>query len=498
MNKTPCRSNHRPFRSGLLSCLLIGLAALNGAEAASRPDLKIDRAPVRPGGPATVTYAPAIEAASPSVVYIHTSQKIERPTTQDMPPFFNDPFFRRFFGEPQASPAPRERIPERREGLGSGVIISKDGYILTNNHVVEGADEIEVNVEKKKYPAKVIGRDPQTDVALIKIDAAHLPAITLTDSDNLKVGDVVLAIGNPFGVGKTVTMGIVSATGRSSLHLADYENFIQTDAAINPGNSGGALVDSQGRLVGINTAIISGSGGNQGIGFAIPINLARSVMDNLLSHGKVVRGYLGVMIQDVTPELAEAFGLKENRGALIGEVQPDTPAARAGLKAGDVVVAMNGRSVEDSSKFRLRVSQTAPGSRVRLSIIRDGRPMEVTVKLDELSDQKRAASGGIGAGHGGSDLLNGVQVGDLDGKARQQFQIPERVEGAIVLDVAPDSPAERGGLRVGDVIQSINHRPVKDSAAAIQLSRQLKDNRVLLRVWSRGGSHYLVIKKNKK
>ena len=263
--------------------------------------------------------------------------------------------------------------PQAEHGVGSGVIITKDGYILTNNHVVDGANEVKVTLtDGREFTAKVIGRDPKTDVAVVKIDADNLPVVPMADSDNVKVGDVVLAVGNPFGVGQTVTEGIVSAKNRGNMGIEDYEDFIQTDAAINPGNSGGALVDIDGRLIGINTAILSRSGGNQGVGFAVPSNLARTVMESLIQNGHVTRGYLGVMIQNVTPALAQEFNLKETTGALIGDVVPGGPADKAGFKDGDVVTKFNGQKITDSRQLQLVVAETKPGSKVPVEILRNG------------------------------------------------------------------------------------------------------------------------------
>src|SRR5438477_1172751 len=303
----------------------------------------------------------------------------------EITPFFDDPFFRRFFGSPFDDNGGRRQPRTFKErSLGSGVIVTKDGYILTNNHVEDGADEIKVarDKDKKQFTAKVIGRDPRTDIAVLKIDAKDLPFITFADSDKIEVGDVVLALGNPFGIGQTVTMGIVSATGRGGMGIEDYEDFIQTDAAINPGNSGGALVDAEGRLVGLNTAILSRSGGSQGVGFAIPANLARSVMDQLIKSGKVERGFLGVGIQDLTPELARQFNVKDTQGALVSSVTPDSPADKAGLKSGDVIVEFNGRAVPDSRHLKLQVAETAPGSSTPVRVMRDGvnKMLSLTVK----------------------------------------------------------------------------------------------------------------------
>ena len=461
---------------------------------AATPKLKTDNAPLSADARPLFTFGPVIKKVSPSVVNIYTAKTVKE--SFRVSPFFDDPFFRDFFGMPFGQQnVPRER---REQSLGSGVIVTEDGYILTNNHVVDGADEIKValNDDKTTYTAKVIGTDPQTDIAVIKIEGKNLPAITATDSDNLGVGDVVLAIGNPFGVGQTVTMGIVSAKGRAGMGIVDYEDFIQTDASINPGNSGGALVDAAGRLVGINTAILSRSGGNQGIGFAVPMNLARYVMERLVADGKVTRGYLGVMIQPVTPELAKEFKLPENSGALIGEVTKDSPAEEAGLKDGDVVVEFSGKKVTDSRHLRLMVSQTPPATKAPLKIIRDGKEQTLTVKLGELPAEGLAKAGGRSGGlrrGTGVDPFDGVTVEDLDARDRRQFNIPSYVHGALVTDVDPGSTAAAAGLRAGDVIQEINRQPVNGADEAIRLSERIKGDRVLLRVWSQGGSRFLVL-----
>jgi serine protease Do len=309
------------------------------------------------------------------------------------------------------------------------------------------------------------------------------------------VGDVVLAVGNPFGIGQTVTMGIVSATGRATLGL-EYEDFIQTDAAINMGNSGGALVDAEGRLVGINTAILSRSGGNQGIGFAVPINLARYVMESLVENGRVIRGFMGVNIQDISPGLAEKFELKERQGALVSEVTPDSPADDAGLKPGDVVLELDGKPIRDSRNLKLQVAQIAPGKEIAVKISRDGKVQELDVKLKEFPQDKALAKGKTSPSESG-DVTDGITVDDIDPAARQQFRIPGNVKGALVVDVAPDSPGAEAGLRPGDVIVEMNRKSVRSSEDAVTMSEGLKDD-VLLRVWSGGGIRFVVLKKSDK
>jgi serine protease Do len=439
------------------------------------------------------SFAPVLKQAAPSVVYIYTTKTV-RIQQRSVPPMFDDPFFRRFFGD-QFDPDARPR--ERQEtGLGSGVIVSEDGYILTNNHVVEGADEIKVTMagNRTEYTAKLVGADPPTDIAVLKVEATGLPTVTLTDSDKLEVGDIVLAIGNPLGVGQTVTMGIVSATGRGGFGIVDYEDFIQTDASINLGNSGGALVDAQGRLVGINTAILSGTGGNIGIGFAVPINMARSVMERIIDDGKVVRGFLGVNLErEISPELAEALKLTTRQGALISGVAPNTPAAEAGFKVGDLIVEFNGKQINDSRHLRLTVSQTPPKTKSAAKVLREGKERTIQVTLGELQPEElaEAPERRVPPRHGG-EALEGVEVADLDAHFRRQFNIPAHVRGAVVMQVAPSSPAAAKGLRAGDIILDINGRPVNNADDAIKLSRQQTD-RIVLRVWSGGGSRFIVV-----
>jgi len=380
-----------------------------------------------------------------------------------------------------------------QHGLGSGVIVTKDGYILTNNHVVDGAQHVEVTLQDgREFAAKVVGRDAKSDLAVIKVDASNLPVIPFADSQKVRVGDQVLAIGNPFGVGQTVTHGIVSATDRGGMGIEDYEDFIQTDAPINPGNSGGALVDVDGRLIGINTAILSRSGGNQGIGFAIPSDLARTVMTSLVEYGHVTRGYLGVMIQNVTPELAKQFNLKSDNGALVGDVVPNGPAAKAGFKDGDVVVRFDGQKVRGSRQLQLTVAESKPGSRVPVEVLRDGSTKTLEVRIGRLPGPEHMASANNGNGED-TGTLNGVGVSNLNAQARQQYNIPKNVQGAVITQVDPSSAAAEAGLKPGEVIESINRHQVKNADQAVQLTQNAKDKHTLLRIWSDGGSHYVVV-----
>lgn len=442
------------------------------------------------------TFAPTVKKVTPSVVKVFVTTKA-RTVSQQIPDELSDnPFFRRFFGDGMNQPGRGGMHVPKQQGLGSGVIVTKDGYLLTNNHVVENADEVMVALtDGREFPARVVGKDPKSDIAVVKIDAKDLPAIEIADSDKIEVGDVVLAVGNPFGVGQTVTTGIVSATGRGSLGL-DYEDMIQTDAAINPGNSGGPLVDADGRLIGINTAILSRSGGNQGIGFAVPANLARSVMEGLVTEGRVVRGFLGVNVQDVTPSLAKEFGINDRKGALVAGTMPKSPAEKAGLQSGDVILEFNGKSIQDSRHLKLQVAQTLPGTQVPLKLVRDGKARTLNVTVKELPNSDLAANGGASEAAGASDALNGVAVGDVDNAARQQLKLPANVNGAVVTQVEPDSAAYGSGLRPGDVILEINRKSVKNAEDAVQLTSNAKDKKTLLRVWSKGGSRYMVVDEN--
>ena len=493
-----------------------------GRETNSLPQIKIDNAPIERETHGVTSYATVVRHVAPSVVNIYSTRTIR----QRENPMFSDPFFRHFFGPndddsqggQDQSPVPgnrgrRRQMPhtERSQSLGSGVIVSSDGYIITANHVVEGADEIKVALASggQELTAKVIGADAPTDVAVLKITGKDLPIITMADSDKLEVGDVVLAIGNPFGVGQTVTMGIVSGTGRTALGINDYENFIQTDAAINPGNSGGALVDADGRLVGINTAIYSESGGYQGVGFAVPVNLARSVMERLIKYGKVTRGFLGVDIQSLTPDLAEEFNLPDQSGALITDIQSGTPAAKAGLQSGDVIRQVDGKKIADSQQLRLMISQNAPDTKVTVTFLRSEngkKPVEktVTATLGTLPSDQNARRDNTPDEQKDSnyDSLDGVEVGDIDSTARQQYGIPTTVKGAVVTSVDEDSNSAEAGLREGDVIQEINREPVRTADDAVKLSDKAHGNRVLLRVWrannGKGGIFYIPVDNTKK
>ncbi len=454
--------------------------------------LVVDDQPVSRDVKLGTSFAPVVKKVAPSVVKVTTSTKTKQASMQDSPGFDN-PFFRRFFGEgfEQRQPRRQQNLP-RQLGEGSGVIVTEDGYILTNNHVVDEADEVKIGLlDGREFTGKVVGKDPKTDIAVLKIDGKDLPSIEMTDSDKIEIGDVVLAIGNPFGIGQTVTMGIISATGRATMGL-DYEDFIQTDAAINPGNSGGALVDADGRLIGINTAILSRSGGNQGIGFAIPTSLAREVMESLVTDGKVTRGYLGVMIQDMTPSLAKEFKLKDSNGALIGEVMPKGPAAKAGLQSGDVVLEFNGKTIRDSRQLKLQVARVKPSESVPVKVLRNGSTKTINVTVNELPGSEELADADTHDTND-SDALKGVAVADLDAQTRRERNIPNNVQGALVTEVDGNSAAREAGLQPGDVVIEINRQPVKSAGDAVKLTENPKDKTTLLRIWSKGRSRYLVV-----
>jgi serine protease Do len=461
-------------------------------------NLALDERPVSRDTAGRASFAPVIKKVSQAVVKVSVTLKAQKTgfgEGQDP----ND-LMRRFFGE-QAQPGDGRQsrrgfsVP-REQGVGSGVIVTKDGYILTNNHVVENADEVKVAMQDgREFTAKVIGRDPKSDVAVIKIEAKELPVVTMADSEKVEVGDIVLAIGNPFGIGQTVTTGIVSAKDRGNMGL-DYEDFIQTDAAINPGNSGGALVDADGRLIGINTAILSRTGGNQGIGFAIPVNMAKDVMQGLVKDGHVTRGYLGVSIQDLTPALAKEFQIKGNAaGALVGDVTEGSPAEKAGLKSGDLITEFNSHKVTDSRRLKLEVARTAPGASVPVKVLRDGSSKTLAVQVKAVPGTEKIAK--ADAKDGDTGTLNGVGVADLDAKARERFKVPETVKGAIVTQVEPNSAAAEAGLKPGDVILEINRKPVKDAGSAIQMTETASAKTSLLRIWRAGGSHFMVVDESK-
>jgi serine protease Do len=464
------------------AALVIFLSLFNLWARDTGPSFKVDTKPIVRSARAGNSYALVIKKVAPSVVNIYSTVNVPI-----------SPFFRRFYGNPYGNG--NRPFTRTETSLGSGVIVSPNGYILTANHVVDGADKIKVamgNDAGKQFTATVVGADPATDVAVVKIDTNHLPAITLGDSDQVEVGDVVLAVGNPFGVGQSVTMGIVSALGRRSPEARGYviQDFIQTDAAINPGNSGGALVDTEGRLIGINTMIESSSDGNEGVGFAVPVNLARNVMEHLVTSGKVTRGYLGIRMQDVDADLAQQFNLSAQTGVLVNDVITNGPAGNAGIKSGDVILAFNGKKVPDMRALQLAISECSPGSVATVSLVRKGAQKTFTVKLVALpAELTQSGNAPNASAPSGTNALDGARMDDLSPDLRQQLRIPANIKGAVVTDVQDDSNAANAGLQKNDVIQEINHQTVAGADDAARLCKQAQGGRILVKVWRRDGDN---------
>lgn len=500
-----------------LTFAAVTIPALVAQEAAKAPEIKIDSAPVKPQAGLITSFAPVVEKVAPSVVQISTSKNIKPGAAGGRNRMFDDPFFRRFFGLPdQDGDQQQEEPPQQRRGkrggngdslkkealgLGSGVVVSAEGHILTNNHVIDGADDILVTLQgdKHEYKAKKIATDPGTDIAVLKLETkpAHLTPVTFGDSDKLRVGDIAVAVGNPFGLTQTVTMGIVSSLGRSDMGIVAYENFIQTDASINPGNSGGALVDIEGRLIGINTAIFSRTGTNAGIGFAVPANLAHSVMDALLTKGRVVRGFLGVGIQALDETLASRFKLSSTDGTLVNSVEPKGPAEKAGLEAGDVITEIDGKKITGPTELRMTVSSLSPGTKVGVKYLRDGKEKRAEIVLAELPANKSRLNQPDQPETTEPDVLDGVTVGDIDAEARKKFSIPDGTKGVVVIDIQEESACYAAGVRVGDVILEIEKKPINSANDAVAMSEQLKkEKEVLLRVSTKGASRFVVVKEN--
>jgi Do/DeqQ family serine protease len=454
------------------------------------------------------SFADVIEKASPAVVEISMTRVIKASEQQTNNPFMSDPFFRQFFGG-QGGMRPRD---QREQGLGSGVIISPAGYIVTNNHVVDKATTLKVSLsDGRDFTAKLVGADPQTDVAVIKINASDLPTMPFANSDGARVGDLCFAIGNPFGQSHTVTMGIVSAKGRNlGTGRSQIQDFIQTDASINPGNSGGALINARGEMIGMNTMILTGGntgfggeGGNIGIGFAVPSNLTKQVMDQLLKSGKVSRGYIGVLLQSVTPDVAQQFGLKDTHAAVITEVTPGKPGAKAGLQVGDAIVGIDGQKVEDSSDLTLKVTSHAPGSSVVLDVIRNGQPMKVTVTLGnrptaanfgEPGDQEDNGGQGSDNGDNGNAAKSayGLTVEALTPEVAQELQVPANTHGVVVDSVDPDTPAADSVPR-GAIIMGVNRHPVNNVGDFERLMSQANGKPALLTLNVGGAVRFVVV-----
>lgn len=436
-------------------------------------------------------FADIAKKVTPAVVNITVSKQAAVPMSgmpfDPMKEFFGMP------GTPGFQPRQDEVPMPDLQGAGSGVIVSSDGYVLTNNHVVEDAKEIMVTLpDKREFPGTVVGLDPQTDLAVIKLEATNLPFIPWGDSSSLQVGEYVLAVGNPFGLNSTVTLGIVSALGRGGMGITQYEDFIQTDAAINPGNSGGALVNTHGQLVGINTAIFSRTGGYQGVGFAVPTKLAKPIYASLVKTGSVVRGFLGVGIQAVTPDLANSFQLSKAQGALVTNVMPGSPADQAGIQRGDVIVEYEGQAVEDPRGLQGQVVGTVVGNTISLVVMREGKKVTLRPVIREQDEPTQVAKASPMKQDG---PFAGVAVQDLNGRLAQQLGIAEEVSGVVVMEVTPGSKAERAGLAQGDVISEINRKPVRSEKDFVQVVSHLEKQKEALIFIHRGtGALYLTVK----
>ena len=476
--------------------LLATAFALETHGTSAPPAITVDAKPLDRSSGMPASFADVIKKVSPSVVKIEVTAKAKPAADFNG---LNVPGLRDFFEQRGLGRGHGPMQMPREHGAASGVIVTQDGYILTNNHVVDQSDKVDVMLhDGRQFGARVIGTDPKTDLAVVKIDTTGLPAVTFADSNAAEVGDVVLAAGNAFGIGQSVTLGMISALGRATLGL-DYENFIQTDAAINPGNSGGALVDAQGRLVGINTAILSHSGGNDGIGFAIPSNMARSIMNDLISSGHVTRAYLGVLIQDLTPSLAGQFKAPaDTRGALVDEVSPKSPAAKAGLEIGDIVTHFAGQEVKDARNMKLAVAEHKPGENAEIKVLRGGAEKSLTVTLVPQPGDQQNDTEAPHVGQSETGTLNGVGVAEISPLARRENRIPSEVRGALITQVEQDSPAWDSGLRPGDVILQINHQDVSSADQAIKLTEAAASDVTLVKVWSHGGSHFLTVDETRK
>jgi serine protease Do len=471
--------------------LLIAVISISGCDREEKVTLTPPPAsPVTTSAALRTSYAEVVNRVSPAVVTIRTESRARAPRQF---PFMDDPFFRRFFGEPLA-PAPERLV----RGLGSGVIVNADGYVLTNHHVIDGAQQIEVDLQgPRTVTAKLVGSDPPSDLAVLKLSEGGLSPLALADSDKVQVGDIVLAIGNPLGIGQTVTLGIISAKGRrTGLSDGSFEDFLQTDAPINRGNSGGALINGDGELVGINSQILSPSGGSIGIGFAIPSNMARDVLDQIVKNGKVTRGHLGIVIQPVTEDIAASLNLSNARGVLVSQVQAGSAAERAGLKRGDVILALNGNIVSDSNSFRNDIAGTPPGRSVTLRIWRDGSEQELRPTLGEFVPEESATKPAEESPPlaEGNDRRLGLAVQPLTPALASQLGISSDTQGLVVVQVDPFGPAADAGIQRGDVIEQVNQQPVRsvaDLRSAIERSRK---NPLLLLVNHRGTTIFVTIR----
>lgn len=482
----------------LAAWLLISGVLSAGVRPAGAAPIDADDQGVQVLERASQAFTRVARKATPAVVFIQVEKTVEAPRRQASPfggdpfDFFGDDFFRHFFGDPRA---PRRQAPPRRQrqiGQGSGFIVTPDGYILTNNHVVRDADKISVRLhDGREFDAEHIGGDPQSEVAVIKINAEdQLPVIPLGDSNLLEIGEWVIAIGNPFGLNETLTVGVVSAKGRSGIGLADYEDFIQTDAAINPGNSGGPLLNINGEVIGINTAIFTRSGGYMGIGFAVPINMARAIKKQLVETGEVVRGHLGIMIQELTADLAASFGMDEPRGILVGDVVPDSPAEKQGLQQGDILLQRDGREIKDVASFRNEIALTAPGTAIALTIFRDGETIEKTLEIGTLDDAKMVTTEDEETWQ---EKL-GLTVTELTDEHAERFGY-ETGRGVLVEQVEAYGPAARAGIRPGNLIVSVNRQPTRTPEEFYQALKAGGET-VLLQVRDGRHSRFVAIRLN--
>lgn len=496
--------------AGMVGLVLLGAGIMESGRLAGTTDTAQAgvTAPIAAAGQPVekaAGFTDVAKAVRPAVVNITPAKVLtrQRGLSKDLPSI--DPrnpldSMEEFFKHPRRF-GPRSHGPEQPDlrphgGMGSGVIVSPDGHIITNNHVVDGAKEVQVTLpDKREFTGKVIGSDPKTDLALVKIDKAgglDLPYVPWGDSSKLQVGEYVLAIGNPFGLNSTVTLGIVSALGRGRMGITQYEDWIQTDAAINPGNSGGALVNTRGELVGINTAIFSQTGGYQGVGFAVPASMAKPVYESLAKTGKVVRGFLGVGIQDVTLELAKSFGLKEANGALVSDVVEDGPAEHGGIKQGDVILQYDGKALEDPAALQRAVTRTPVGSKVALKIMRDGQVQDVTVTIGEQADAVKTAR--VEQEGAAESALAGLEIQNLDQETARELGLRDKIKGVVITGVEPGSVADQAGLQEGDVIQEINRHPVRSVKEFEKTAASLKkDQKVLLLINRRGSSLFLTV-----